>query len=234
MSGQFRQRVGELGGPRRIRTDPAADLLRGRREGLGPLRVRDPWTVPASAAAPSASRSRRFAGSLVRVQRWIGARLPERGVGGSPMDREHRRRRLSAAGSVASWRPWPCAGSAGRPPCSSGPSSLLDRGSGITLFPNAMRALDAIGVGTASASAGAPVPMARAACAGRTARWSSTASTVPPVAGLFVFHRADLHRRAAGASSIRACSGPGSQVTAVRATGGSGVVEVVDGEPSDR
>ncbi len=105
-----------------------------------------------------------------------------------------------------------------------------DRGSGITLFPNAMRALDAIGVGNAVRSAGAPVPNGSSGLRRPNGQVVVDGSTVPPVAGLFVFHRADLHR------ALRKQLDPGMlrtgvEVTAVRATGGRGVVEVADGEP---
>jgi 2-polyprenyl-6-methoxyphenol hydroxylase-like FAD-dependent oxidoreductase len=67
-----------------------------------------------------------------------------------------------------------------------------DLGSGITLFPNAVRALDALGAGDAVRAVGAPPPTA-----GMQRPDGSVVvdvSDVPSVSGIFAFHRADLHR----------------------------------------
>jgi 2-polyprenyl-6-methoxyphenol hydroxylase-like FAD-dependent oxidoreductase len=96
-------------------------------------------------------------------------------------------------------------------------------GAGITLFANAMRALDRLGVGEAVAAQGAP--------AKRSAilTWEGRELTqVPPdlVDGAVAVHRADLQAElAAAAGEVRL----GSEVTVVEQDGGGIVARAADG-----
>jgi 2-polyprenyl-6-methoxyphenol hydroxylase-like FAD-dependent oxidoreductase len=69
-----------------------------------------------------------------------------------------------------------------------------DAGSGITLFPNAMAALDAIGIGGAIRAAGAPPPAGASGMRAPDGRVLVDASALPAVRDLYAFHRADLHK----------------------------------------
>ncbi|MET1003946.1 MAG: FAD-dependent monooxygenase [Propionibacteriaceae bacterium] len=104
-----------------------------------------------------------------------------------------------------------------------------DTGSGITLFPNAMGALDAIGVGRAIREAGAPPPLGSSGMRLPDGRVVVDASAVPAVADLQALHRADLHR------ALREQLPPGilrtgTEVTGVRDLGDRVEVEVTGGE----
>jgi 2-polyprenyl-6-methoxyphenol hydroxylase-like FAD-dependent oxidoreductase len=96
-------------------------------------------------------------------------------------------------------------------------------GAGITLFANAMRALDRLGVGEAVAAQGAP--------AKRSAilTWEGRELTqVPPdlLEGTVAVHRADLQAElAAAAGEVRL----GAEVTAVEQDGGGIVARAADG-----
>ena len=105
-----------------------------------------------------------------------------------------------------------------------------DTGSGITLFPNAMAALDAIGVGEAVRDAGAPPPVGSSGMRLPDGRVVVDASAVPSVAGLQALHRAELHRALRSqlpTGVLRA----GAEVTGVRTRGDGVEVEVADGKP---
>jgi 2-polyprenyl-6-methoxyphenol hydroxylase-like FAD-dependent oxidoreductase len=70
--------------------------------------------------------------------------------------------------------------------------TIADVGSGITLFPNALRSLDVLGAGDAVRAAGAPPPAAGLQKPDGTV--VVDVSDVPSVGGIYGFHRADLHR----------------------------------------
>lgn len=103
-----------------------------------------------------------------------------------------------------------------------------DAGSGITLFPNALAALEAIGAGEAVRAAGVAPPISSAGLRSPSGRVVIDAGSVPAITGLYAFHRADLHR------ALRALLPPGvlrtgQHVTAVRSTPG-GVLVDIDGD----
>lgn len=103
---------------------------------------------------------------------------------------------------------------------------LADVGSGITLFPNAMRALDTLGAGDAVQAAGAPPP-----AAGMQRPDGAVVvdvSDVPSVGGIVAFHRADLHRTLRSflpAGVLRT----GVEVTSVATAGDTASVTTADG-----
>ncbi len=105
-----------------------------------------------------------------------------------------------------------------------------DTGSGITLFPNAMAALDVIGAGDAVRAVGAPPPAGSSGMRLPDGRVVVDASLVPAVADLYAFHRAALHRALRGLlpSGVLCTS---TEVTTVRHHL-NGVVVDVAGEPS--
>lgn len=72
--------------------------------------------------------------------------------------------------------------------------AAVDAGSGITLFPNAMAALDAIDVGDAVRAAGIPLPAGSGGLRTPSGRVLVGAGSARAVQGLYAFHRADLHR----------------------------------------
>jgi len=105
-------------------------------------------------------------------------------------------------------------------------ATITDVGSGITLFPNALRSLDALGAGDAVRAAGAPPPAA--GLQKPDGRVVVDVSAVPSVGGIFAFHRADLHRvlrsfladgvlrpgtEVTGADTTEGPDGAGAQVT---------------------
>jgi 2-polyprenyl-6-methoxyphenol hydroxylase-like FAD-dependent oxidoreductase len=106
-------------------------------------------------------------------------------------------------------------------------AELADVGSGITLFPNAVRALDALGAGDAVRAVGAPPPAAGMRKPDGTV--VVDVSDVPSVSGIFGFHRADLHRtlRSFLADGVLRT---GVEVTAVRTEGDAASVTTADGE----
>lgn len=106
----------------------------------------------------------------------------------------------------------------------------VDRGSGITLFPNALRALDAIGAGDNVRAAGAPLPGGSSGLRRPGGQLIVDGGAVPPVADLYAFHRADLHHALRGQLRPGVLR-PGVQVRAVHAEGRAVMVEVVDGAP---
>jgi 2-polyprenyl-6-methoxyphenol hydroxylase-like FAD-dependent oxidoreductase len=71
-------------------------------------------------------------------------------------------------------------------------ASISDVGSGITLFPNALRSLDVLAAGDAVRAVGAPPPAA--GLQKPDGRVVVDVSAVPSVGGIYAFHRADLHR----------------------------------------
>lgn len=105
-----------------------------------------------------------------------------------------------------------------------------DAGSGITLFPNAMAALDAIGVADAVRAVGVAPPLGSAGLRAPSGRMVVDAGSVPAIAGLYAFHRADLHR------ALRALLPPGvlrtgQDVAAVRSAPGGALVEIHGDSP---
>jgi 2-polyprenyl-6-methoxyphenol hydroxylase-like FAD-dependent oxidoreductase len=73
-------------------------------------------------------------------------------------------------------------------------AALADVGAGISLFPNAMRALDAIGVGTAVRAVGAPPPESSGGLWEPDGHLLIDATGQQTMRDLLAFHRADLHR----------------------------------------
>lgn len=69
----------------------------------------------------------------------------------------------------------------------------VDAGSGITLFANALAALDAIGVGDTVRAAGALLPRGASGLRAPDGRLIVDTSSLPAVQDLWVLHRADLH-----------------------------------------
>lgn len=105
----------------------------------------------------------------------------------------------------------------------------VDAGSGITLFPNAMAALDAIDVGDAVRAVGIPLPGSGGL---RTpgGRMLVDAGSEPAVTGLYGFHRADLHRRLRGRLPPGVLR-TGHEVIGVRSHPGGALVEIADRPP---
>jgi len=105
-------------------------------------------------------------------------------------------------------------------------ASISDVGSGITLFPNAVRALDALGAGDAIRAAGAPPPAAGMQRPDGTV--VVDVSEVPSVGGIVALHRADLHRtlRSFLADGVLRT---GVEVTSVATEAGTATVTTADG-----
>ena len=103
-----------------------------------------------------------------------------------------------------------------------------DVGSGITLFPNAMASLDAIGAGDAVRDVGAPPPAGTSGMRLPDGRVVVDAASVPIVQGLCALHRIDLHRALRGLLPAGILT-TGVEVTGVRNLAGGAVVEVADG-----
>jgi 2-polyprenyl-6-methoxyphenol hydroxylase-like FAD-dependent oxidoreductase len=109
-------------------------------------------------------------------------------------------------------------------------TEIADAGSGITLFPNALRALDVLGAGDAVRDAGAPPPAAGLQKPDGTV--VVDVSAVPSVEGIFGFHRADLHRALRSflpAGVLRT----GAEVTAVATTDDGASVTLAGGQTLD-
>ncbi len=105
----------------------------------------------------------------------------------------------------------------------------VDRGSGITLFANALAALDAIGTGSAVRAAGAPPPAGSSGMRLPAGQVVVDASALPAVQDLYAFHRADL-QRALRSQLPDGVLRTGAQVTGVSADTDRAVVELADGE----
>jgi 2-polyprenyl-6-methoxyphenol hydroxylase-like FAD-dependent oxidoreductase len=106
-------------------------------------------------------------------------------------------------------------------------TSVTDVGSGITLFPNALRALDVLGVGDAVRGAGAPPPAA--GLQQPDGAVVVDVSAVPSVGGIFAFHRADLHRTLRSFLPDGVLR-PGAEVTSVDSVNGGARVALAGGE----
>jgi 2-polyprenyl-6-methoxyphenol hydroxylase-like FAD-dependent oxidoreductase len=104
----------------------------------------------------------------------------------------------------------------------------VDQGSGITLFANAMAALDAIGAGEAVRAAGAPPPAGSSGLRLPSGTVVVDASAVPAVHDLYAFHRAHLHR-ALRSQLPKHVLRTGSEVIAVRIASDRATVELADG-----
>ena len=104
-----------------------------------------------------------------------------------------------------------------------------DTGSGITLFPNAMAALDEIGVGEAVRDAGAPPPAGSTGLRLPDGRIVVDAAAEPSVADLQALHRAELHRTLRG-QLPPAVLRTGTEVSGVRTRADRVEVEVAGGE----
>ena len=103
-----------------------------------------------------------------------------------------------------------------------------DSGSGITLFSNAMAALDAIGAGRAVRTAGAPPPTGTNGLRTPDGRVLVDATSLPAAQDLYALHRSELHRALRGllpAGVLRT----GAEVTGVRQHDESVVVEMAAG-----
>ena len=103
-----------------------------------------------------------------------------------------------------------------------------DVGSGITLFPNAMASLDAIGAGDAVRDVGAPPPAGTTGLRLPDGRIVVDAASVPIVRGLCALHRIDLHRALRSLLPAGVLT-TGVEVTGVRPLAGGAAVEVADG-----
>ncbi len=103
-----------------------------------------------------------------------------------------------------------------------------DGGSGITLFPNGLAGLDAIGAGPAVRAVGTAPPAGGGGLRLPTGRVVVDASTLPAVTDLYAFHRSELHaalRSLLPAGVLRT----GVEVVAVRAEGDRVLLTAADG-----
>jgi 2-polyprenyl-6-methoxyphenol hydroxylase-like FAD-dependent oxidoreductase len=106
-------------------------------------------------------------------------------------------------------------------------TAIADVGSGITLFPNALRSLDVLEIGATVRAAGLPAPAAGLRKPDGTVVVDVTA--VPTVGNIYGFHRADLHRtlRSFLAAGVLRT---GAEVTAAASDGDGATVTLASGE----